>query len=326
VPARPALPPPSIRIDRMVHVELSALPATSTVALVARSSDTAPEFVLADRPAPRVIAARWHRRAARLDVPARLDWHLLSYCERGGAQATITLDGVCRRARQHTGSVTFLPAGCEASWTLDSPADACHVHLYLADEVLREAIGAPHPGPSFAPTPLLNVRDPWLDGFFRLMMAEQEACRSSGRLQDFDLPSRLAGLLARRLLARQEAPPGPAERSGHAAALRPMLLREIESHVERHLGERVTLVRLASLASMSVDHFVRAFARATGSTPHRWILERRLDAARERMRHGHERLAVVARECGFSGPSHLSSAFHRRYGVTPTAFRRGEPP
>jgi AraC family transcriptional regulator len=192
--------------------------------------------------------------------------------------------------------------------------------------VLREALGVSRHDPSFAPTPLLNVRDAWLDGFFRLMVAEHETCRSSGRLQDFDLPNLLAGLLARRLIARQAAPPGPASRSDHAAALRPLLLREIESHVERHLGERLTLVRLASLASMSVDHFVRAFARATGSTPHRWILERRLDAARERLRHGHERLGVVARECGFSGPSHLSAAFRRRYGVTPTDFRRGEPP
>jgi AraC family transcriptional regulator len=310
----------------MIELEISALPAASTVALVARSSDTAPDFVLADGSTPRVIAARWRRRTAKLDEPARLDWHLLSYCERGGAQMTITLDGVRRRTRQHTGSVTYLPAGRDVSWSLDSPAVACHWHLYLADELLRGALGVSRHGPMFAPTPLLAVRDAWLDSFFRLMAAEHDACRSSGRLQEFDLPGRLAALLARRLVALQAVPRVASVRSDHAAALSPLLLGRIESHVERHLGERITLERLASLASMSVDHFIRAFARATGSTPHRWILERRLDAARERLQHGHERLAVVARECGFSGPSHLSAAFRRRYGVTPTAVRRGEPP
>jgi AraC family transcriptional regulator len=310
----------------MIELEISALPASSTVALVARSSDSAPEFVLADGSTPRVIAAHWRRRSARLEEPARLDWHLLSYCERGGVQMTITLDGVRRRTRQHTGSVTFLPAGREVSWTLDSPTLACHWHLYLADEILWGALGESRQGPLFAPTPLLNVRDAWLDSFFRLMAAEHDSCRSSGRLQEFDLPGRLAGLLARRLVALQAVPWVAGARSDHAAALSPLLLRRIESYVERHLRESITLDQLASLTSMSVDHFIRAFARATGSTPHRWILERRLDAARERLQHGQERLAVVARECGFSGPSHLSAAFRRRYGVTPTAVRRGELP
>ena len=50
-------------------------------------------------------------------------------------------------------------------------------------------------------------------------------------------------------------------------------------HIAQNLAQRLTLDTLAAMTSMSVDHFVRAFEQATGSTPHRWILERRLDAA-----------------------------------------------
>lgn len=308
----------------MIHLEISALPPTSTAAVVARSSDAAPEFILADQPAPRVMAARWRRRTARLEEPTCLEWHLLSYCERGGAQASITFDGVRWRASQHTGSVTFLPAGREVGWTLESPGVACHWHLYLARDMLCGGPNGPDKVPSLT-RPLLNVRDVWLDCFFRLMAAEHEACCAEGRLEDFDLPSRLADLLVRRVATLQAAQSNAEARAGHPAALRPVLLREIETFVEEQLSERITLERLASLASMSVDHFVRAFSWATGSTPHRWILERRLEAARERLQHGNDRLTVVARECGFSSPSHLSAAFRRRYGVTPTAIRRREP-
>ena len=108
--------------------------------------------------------------------------------------------------------------------------------------------------------------------------------------------------------------------------LRPHLLQDLAVHVESNLNKRIRLECLARMASMSVDHFVRAFAQATGSTPYRWILDRRLDAACARLRQSSDRIAVIARECGFSGASHLCTAFRRRYGVTPIAFRRGSAP
>ena len=307
----------------MLLVDMSLLPATSAPALVARSSDGPPEFVLADRPVPRFITARWHRSQVRLDEPMRMDDHLLSYCERGGATCTLLVDEVRLHGRQHTGSLTFLPAGRAVRWLLETPTEVVHTHLYIADEVVREALRASaHAEPSSLMA-LLNVHDPWFDGFFKLMAAECEACRSRGQLQDFDLFDRVGSLLVRRLLALQ----GGARPSRMGVApLRAFLLHEIAAHVEAHLAECIKLERLASMASMSVDHFVRAFAQATGSTPYRWILDRRLDAAYSRLRESNDRIAVIARGCGFSGASHLCTAFRRRYGVTPIAFRRGSAP
>jgi hypothetical protein len=62
----------------MHAIDLSTVSRRSAVALVARSSDAPPDFVIADRPQPRFLAARWHRRSVRLDQPMRLDHHLLS--------------------------------------------------------------------------------------------------------------------------------------------------------------------------------------------------------------------------------------------------------
>jgi len=307
----------------MLPVDMSLLPATSAPALVARSSDASPEFVLADRPRPRFITARWHRSRVRLDEPMHLDHHLLSYCERGGAMCTLVVDEMRLQGRQHTGSLTFLPAGRAVRWALEMPTEVVHTHVYIADEVVREVLraGADADPPSL--TALLNVHDPWFAGFFQLMAAECDACLSRGQLQDFDLFDRVGNLLVRRLLALQgsarPARPG-------VAPLRAFLLREIAAHVEANLGESIKLERLASMTSMSIDHFVRAFAQATGSTPYRWILDRRLDTACTRLRKGNDRIEVIARDCGFSGASHLCTAFRRRYGVTPIAFRRGSAP
>lgn len=250
----------------MVQVDRSSLSPASTIAGVARSSDSPPELVLADRPAPRLITARWRRRSTRQHPPTRLDGHLLCYRECGGAPT-------------HRGD--HLPA-CRP----------------------RGGGGAREHGRGQPRAPVLRRRRP-----------------APG---EFDLVERTLNLLRRRLVALNTAMRTSADRD-RLAPLPPWLLHVIERHVEQHLGERIPLARLAALASMPVDHFVRVFARATGSTPQRWILQRRLDAARERLQHGADPVGVVVRECGFAGAPHLAAAFRRRCGVTPTAFRRARP-
>lgn len=302
----------------MVPIDPSQLPPTSPMALIARSSATLPDFVLADGLQARLVVARWHRRDARLDGPVHLAQHLLSYCERGGATATVGTAGTWLRARQHAGCVTFLPAGRYERWQLDAPGEVAHLHLYIAPEVLQRVAGDADPSARF--TPLMDLRDPWFDGFFRLLGAEYEACQAAGRPESLDLVDRTRELLLRRLVALRPAP--AVTESRRAVPLRPHLLRAVLHHVEAHLGERLSLETLAGIASMSVDHFVRAFQQATGSTPHRWIVERRLDTACSRLADSSDRIEQIAHACGFAGAAHFTASFRRHRGMTPSAYRR----
>ncbi len=287
--------------------------------MLARGSATQPDFVFADGPPTRFVAARWHRRKVQLDGPLQLEQHLLSYCERGGALSTIDVEGMHLRARQHTGAVTFLPAGRYERLLLESIGEVAHVHLYISVEAMRGALDAA--AGSTAAAPLMDVRDPWFDSFFRLLLLEYEACRAGGQLQSFDLLDRLGSLLMRRLAGLQH--PAAATSKSPVAPLRPFLLRQVLDHIEQHLRQRLTLDTLAAMTSLSVDHFVRAFEQATGSTPHRWILEQRLDAACERLRASSAPIDDVAHACGFVHPAHFSATFRRHRGVTPSAYRRG---
>jgi AraC-like DNA-binding protein len=81
----------------------------------------------------------------------------------------------------------------------------------------------------------------------------------------------------------------------------------------------ITLAELAREAGASRFQVLRGFAKLTGLTPHAYIVQRRLDAARTMIARGHT-LAHAATACGFADQSHLSRAFARRYGVTPGAY------
>ena len=73
---------------------------------------------------------------------------------------------------------------------------------------------------------------------------------------------------------------------------------------------------------LSVSHFSRAFRRSMGVAPHNWLLTRRVEAAKEKLRDDRLSLLDVALVCGFADQSHLTRVFTRIVGVSPGAWRR----
>ncbi len=82
-----------------------------------------------------------------------------------------------------------------------------------------------------------------------------------------------------------------------------------------------TLDELATLAGTSRYTLVRQFGRRQGLPPMAWLLQLRLQRARERIAAGWG-LADTAVSCGFSDQSHLTRLFSRQFGYTPGSWRR----
>jgi AraC family transcriptional regulator len=98
-------------------------------------------------------------------------------------------------------------------------------------------------------------------------------------------------------------------------------LSRVVEYISSHFHEAVTLDRLAAEACVSKYHFVGLFRRHVGQTPYRFLTDVRLEAAARMLVTSELAIADVARACGFVRISHFSTAFRRKYGVTPTAFR-----
>ena len=63
--------------------------------------------------------------------------------------------------------------------------------------------------------------------------------------------------------------------------------------------------------------------QSTGGLPHAYVMERRLQVARELLiNHPELSIEQITVRLGFSSSSHFSSAFRRRTGFTPTDFRK----
>lgn len=82
-----------------------------------------------------------------------------------------------------------------------------------------------------------------------------------------------------------------------------------------------SLVDLARVTGLDRFQVLRGVRRATGLTPHAYLVQRRLGLARSLLAGGTP-IAAAAADSGFSDQSHLSRAFVRTFGYTPGAYAR----
>jgi len=98
-------------------------------------------------------------------------------------------------------------------------------------------------------------------------------------------------------------------------------LRRVAEYIQENLHREVRLAELGGLVHMSPYHFARLFKRSTGVSPHRFLVQRRLEQAKTLLAGQPRPIADIARSVGFRSPSHFATTFRRVTGVTPSRYR-----
>ena len=98
-------------------------------------------------------------------------------------------------------------------------------------------------------------------------------------------------------------------------------LRRVIEYVQENLQRDLRLAELSALVHMSPYHFARLFKQSTGVPPHRFLVRRRIDAARALLAAQTAPIAEIAQLVGFRTPSHFTTTFRRVTGRTPSAYR-----
>ena len=104
--------------------------------------------------------------------------------------------------------------------------------------------------------------------------------------------------------------------------LPPRVLRRVEEFIDLNLNQNIDLETLAATAGLSLHHFARAFRRSAHLPPHAYVLQKRIDLARDLLFRTDRPLADIALATGFADQSHFARQFRQSNGVSPSAFRR----
>jgi AraC-like DNA-binding protein len=128
-----------------------------------------------------------------------------------------------------------------------------------------------------------------------------------------ELAVRLAAAAARLGADASREPRGPANAERGVA-------RAVQL-IEKGPGAPLTIGGLAREARLSRFHFLRAFARVTGLTPHQYVMRTRLRRAAVRLATTDARVIEVAMASGFPDVSNFNHAFRAEFGATPREQR-----
>jgi AraC-like DNA-binding protein len=90
--------------------------------------------------------------------------------------------------------------------------------------------------------------------------------------------------------------------------------------------EALGVADMAHAAGLSRAHFSREFRRTFGTSPHAYLLTRRLERAAELLRVTDHSVARICFSVGLQSVGSFTTSFKRMYGVTPTAYRASFPP
>lgn len=99
-------------------------------------------------------------------------------------------------------------------------------------------------------------------------------------------------------------------------------LRQVLDYIRSHLSQDLSIADLAQVAGMSPYYFLRLFKKSMHVTPHQYIIQMRIDRAKELLRSRELSIADIAFECGFTSQSHFTNVFRQSIGIAPRAYQR----
>jgi len=98
-------------------------------------------------------------------------------------------------------------------------------------------------------------------------------------------------------------------------------LQRVCEYIEANLDEDVGLAQLAAVAGLSQFHFARAFRKTTGVTPQQYLMQRRIERAKELLSNDELPIVEISLRTGFKNQSHFTTLFRKFTNLTPKTWR-----
>ena len=212
------------------------------------------------------------------------------------------------------GTLSFLPAGVPSGARARSDFElaACALDCKLVNGIDGEL--------DRRPTGELRLRTNFKDAaaqqLLKLLLEDFAGECPAGKLYTDHLIHALAYRVL--IFARDVSPSNTAR---PVSGLPNRILRRVVDKM-RVLDDQLSLESLAQESGYSRVHFLRMFRAATGRSPHNYLLNLRIERARELLSNPGLSLTDIALDCGFSSHSHFTRVFRQFLGVTPSEYRR----
>lgn len=165
--------------------------------------------------------------------------------------------------------------------------------------------------------PNTTIHDPLIDGIVFALKDELESGGTWGSLYVEQLANTLAIHILRKYCVKKS------KISTYKDGLSTYKLQVVIEYIDAHLDEEIKLVGLAELVDMSQYYFAQLFKQSMGITPYQYVLQQRVERAKQLLKYQDMAITDVALSCGFANQSHFTKHFRKLTGITPKTYRGG---
>lgn len=310
----------------MYAPDTSAPSAPSALEVYQRVCGTRPLSVRSGRPETGIRLYRWGIKPVReAYVPRIRDLTMTIHLGGANRVRAFTEEGLSGRCSR-PGDITLIPRGQAIHWLVEGGADFATLHVPAEAAAALE----PHAG-----SDLLNLsecrfafRDDYvLTSARTLIQAPDTPDRAARHYVSQMLEALLVHVVqvvkhndGERIRLAQHNPMarGPANR-----ALDP---HELAHTIEQRLGDAISIRDLAELCGVGRSRFCEFFKAQFGTSPHHYVLGRRIARARQLLDAGARNVTEMAYALGFSSAAHFSTAFRNATGLSPSRYARRHRP
>lgn len=227
-------------------------------------------------------------------------------------QAERCLDDKFKRYTHGNGRVDIIPAFLNhwTNWDREVKFSAIAICPTLLNQTARELMQR-----EIELIPQLAIDDPVIGQLALALKTEIETGCMSGRLYGESLGTALAARLVQNYAVSTSL-----EFKAHGLS-RSQLERVID-YIKVNLARDLSILDLATLTNMSESHFSRSFKRSVGISPYRYLMQQRVERAKQLLKQQVISISDIALDCGFANQTHLTKVFRQMIGVTPKVYRK----
>ena len=95
----------------------------------------------------------------------------------------------------------------------------------------------------------------------------------------------------------------------------------IDNYILDHIATKITVAQLAGCVFLGESQFHLLFKQQVGMTPHQYILQIRLNLAKQLLADHSLSLSAIASACGFANQSSFTHSFTKTQGTSPSKYR-----
>jgi AraC family transcriptional regulator len=213
------------------------------------------------------------------------------------------------------GDIAIAPASTPlfARWDSDDHYLRVRLPARFMQSVARETIALDPDRLELMPT--WRVRNPQIEAIGMMLFNELQQKQASNNLYIDSLANILTVNLLRQYTTAQP------RLSIYEGGLPQRQLCRVLDYIDTYLDQKIKLADLAQLLDISQFHFSHLFKQSMGISPHQYLLQQRVERAKQMLKQTDRSIVEIALECGFNSHSHLSKQFRQLIGITPSAYR-----